>query len=84
MLLVRDSQADATGGISVALSVCPYAQSKLATVLVFPVITAGGRGLGVDGRNRSAAPRPVLPVHGVTTPSPLQSSYFISVLHWPR
>ncbi|CAD0196425.1 unnamed protein product [Chrysodeixis includens] len=62
--LKRDSQADATGGISVALSVCPRAQAELATVLVFPVITAGGRGLGVDGRNRSAAPRPVLPVHG--------------------
>uniref|UniRef100_A0A2H1VXS7 SFRICE_004831 n=1 Tax=Spodoptera frugiperda TaxID=7108 RepID=A0A2H1VXS7_SPOFR len=53
---------------------CPYAPAERGLLLVFPVITAGGRGLEVVGRNRSTAPQPVLPVHGVTTPSPLQSS----------
>lgn len=40
-------------GISISVPVSPYSWLECGSVLEFPVITAGGRGLGVVARNRS-------------------------------
>lgn len=72
-LCISARLADAVSGISTS-AVSAFASAEHGLLQEFPVITAGGRGLEVVARNRSAASRrPVLPVHEVTTLSLLHS-----------